>query len=284
MSAASSPQVVAINQPSAEAAPALWRFIYKSRPDAEEQAFRQHYLDNDIRQVTTITFFAVAFMLVLSAIDLASQEMRPDLMIGLGIRTGFVVLGFALIVLVNKVRRAITIDLAAIVYTTVISLGIFVFHTTTDVGILRIAIVLTFYIFVVHLTYPTYALYISIPVTSLIIADSYMMFRSTVPEFVENRDVVLAALITAQIIALIGSAHLQRSRYHIFTAMRKIRTLSGLLPICASCKKIRNDHGFYQQIELYVREHSHAEFTHGICPECAEKFYEVTRANARRLG
>jgi hypothetical protein len=53
----------------------------------------------------------------------------------------------------------------------------------------------------------------------------------------------------------------------------KVRTLSGLLPICASCKKIRDDQGYWNQIEGYISKHSTAEFTHGICPECAKKLY-----------
>jgi DNA-binding NtrC family response regulator len=56
-------------------------------------------------------------------------------------------------------------------------------------------------------------------------------------------------------------------------AMSKIKTLSGLLPICASCKKIRDDEGSWIRIESYIKSHSDAEFTHGVCPECARKLY-----------
>jgi HAMP domain-containing protein len=56
-------------------------------------------------------------------------------------------------------------------------------------------------------------------------------------------------------------------------ALAKIRTLTGLLPICAACKKIRNDKGIWEQIEIYIREHSDADFTHSICPECLKKLY-----------
>lgn len=56
-------------------------------------------------------------------------------------------------------------------------------------------------------------------------------------------------------------------------ALGKVKTLSGLLPICASCKKIRDDQGYWNQIEVYIRDHSEAEFTHGLCPECARKHY-----------
>jgi membrane protein implicated in regulation of membrane protease activity len=56
-------------------------------------------------------------------------------------------------------------------------------------------------------------------------------------------------------------------------ALSKVKTLSGFLPICASCKKIRDDNGYWNQIEAYIQTHSDAEFSHGICPECAKKLY-----------
>jgi PAS domain S-box-containing protein len=56
-------------------------------------------------------------------------------------------------------------------------------------------------------------------------------------------------------------------------AFSKIKTLSGMFPICAHCKKIRDDRGYWNQIESYIRDHSEAEFTHGICPDCLKKLY-----------
>lgn len=56
-------------------------------------------------------------------------------------------------------------------------------------------------------------------------------------------------------------------------AMAEIKTLRGIVPICASCKKIRDDHGYWKQVEVYVREHTEAEFSHGICPGCMKKLY-----------
>jgi YesN/AraC family two-component response regulator len=56
-------------------------------------------------------------------------------------------------------------------------------------------------------------------------------------------------------------------------ALANIKTLHGLIPICASCKKIRDDRGYWNQLEAYISEHSDAEFSHGICPDCAVKMY-----------
>jgi len=56
-------------------------------------------------------------------------------------------------------------------------------------------------------------------------------------------------------------------------ALQNVKTLSGFLPICANCKKIRDDEGYWQQIEEYIMSHSEADFTPGICNECVEKLY-----------
>lgn len=56
-------------------------------------------------------------------------------------------------------------------------------------------------------------------------------------------------------------------------ALSEIKTLKGLLPICAACKKVRDDRGYWEQIEVYVEARSEAEFSHSICPECAERLY-----------
>jgi phosphoserine phosphatase RsbU/P len=56
-------------------------------------------------------------------------------------------------------------------------------------------------------------------------------------------------------------------------ALEQIRTLRGIIPICASCKKIRDDKGFWNQVEAYVQTHSEAEFSHSICPECVRTLY-----------
>jgi len=61
--------------------------------------------------------------------------------------------------------------------------------------------------------------------------------------------------------------------FELKDALSQVKALSGLLPICASCKKIKNDKGHWEQMEIYIRNRSEVNFSHGICPECAEKLY-----------
>jgi hypothetical protein len=69
------------------------------------------------------------------------------------------------------------------------------------------------------------------------------------------------------------TAELMEKNSDLERALGEIKQLSGLLPICASCKKIRDDKGYWKQIEAYISENSEAKFSHGICPECATKLY-----------
>jgi hypothetical protein len=66
---------------------------------------------------------------------------------------------------------------------------------------------------------------------------------------------------------------LETANQELKDAMGRIKTLGGLLPICAHCKKIRDDKGYWQQIELFIRDHSNANFSHGICPGCAHEYF-----------
>jgi hypothetical protein len=66
---------------------------------------------------------------------------------------------------------------------------------------------------------------------------------------------------------------LARTVDRLENSLAEVKTLSGLLPICAECKNVRNDKGYWQQIEVYLSEHSEADFSHGICPNCMKKLY-----------
>ncbi|UVT14417.1 MAG: response regulator [Nitrospira sp.] len=68
-------------------------------------------------------------------------------------------------------------------------------------------------------------------------------------------------------------AELQQRNQELQRALKEVKVLRGLIPICASCKKIRNDGGFWQQLEEYIGEHSEAEFSHGLCQPCLKKLY-----------
>jgi DNA-binding NtrC family response regulator len=66
----------------------------------------------------------------------------------------------------------------------------------------------------------------------------------------------------------------QRLTRQLTEALENVKTLNGLLPVCASCRKVRDDKGYWSQIETYIQKHTTASFTHGMCPECAKKWFK----------
>ena len=99
---------------------------------------------------------------------------------------------------------------------------------------------------------------------------------------------ILTAHLCAHVLGLVVSWQFQRSRRDQFLAYREaevahtqeqralseLSVLQGILPICSHCKRIRNEDGQWSQVEVYVRRHSEADFSHGICPDCEHKFFE----------
>lgn len=67
--------------------------------------------------------------------------------------------------------------------------------------------------------------------------------------------------------------NMESRNHELEKALADIRQLEGIIPICSGCKKIRDDKGYWQQVEQYVETHSHARFSHSMCPDCLESYY-----------
>lgn len=88
---------------------------------------------------------------------------------------------------------------------------------------------------------------------------------------ISNRE--LLARIAAMQRIILAERERDRLIEELKKALAQVKALSGLLPICSNCKKIRDDKGYWRQLEAYIRDHSEAEFTHGICPDCMKLLY-----------
>lgn len=86
--------------------------------------------------------------------------------------------------------------------------------------------------------------------------------------FLEHGIVILTSLISIFVVTKFVD-----EKKKLEKALTEVKTLSGLIPICASCKKIRDDKGYWSAVESYISKHSDATFTHGICPDCLKKLY-----------
>ncbi len=114
-------------------------------------------------------------------------------------------------------------------------------------------------------------------------ATSFIEIAEESQSRLENITVFLtfSGVVLSLIIAIIASNRLQNAKKKIFDknnklqkALDEVKTLRGILPICSYCKKIRDDKGAWERFEAYIYNHSEAQFSHGLCPECYQKEIE----------
>ena len=103
--------------------------------------------------------------------------------------------------------------------------------------------------------------------------DTY--YLTTAKPILNDRGTVETVICTSKNITKrkLAEIALQEEHAKLVKAIEEIKVLSGLLPICSSCKKIRDDKGYWNQIEAYIQEHTDAKFSHSICKECAKAIY-----------
>ncbi len=120
---------------------------------------------------------------------------------------------------------------------------------------------------------------VTVAVICSILTISAFFYKPPVPEMwkaVFNRILALSAIWVTAILGLQRKTAEDKREEAIRErekALDDIKILNGLIPICSSCKKIRDDRGYWNQLEVYIKNHSEADFSHGICPECAKRLY-----------
>lgn len=251
----------------------LWRFMYPGRPAAEERAYREHFLNDDIRQISTIGYAGSAMMLALTLIDIPNMNSDPQFVMDSAVRLLIMLAIIGLVYMLHRYRRPTIVDAVGVTMTLSLALAAVAVHWTSESSGIRILGITTLLIMVAHVASPVYATLLLPSVMVLIVGEGLIVFSPSRSDLVPHRPVMIVVVVFAEYVSVMASAYHNRARYHVFQAMRQIKTLSGMLPICSGCKNIRNDKGYYQQIEHYISEHSDAEFTHGMCPVCIKEFY-----------
>ncbi len=252
-----------------------------------EPAFRAHRLNADrtLLQITCgVVVLAVAGY-ILNDIRNPNAEHSPERMI-VALRIAIIALTITYGLVLARVRDARTMDamtMLIVLAVTGTSLWVdasrpkdFFTHVGADVVILM-------------------AIYLVIPISQILRFVStagftvgllllYFLYKE-IPNALTGTSVIVSVGITNLMGILISVRHArtermefialrreQAARQALEKAQTKIRSLSGLIPICAGCKKVRNDKGFWEQVESYVRDRSEAEFSHSLCPSCVERY------------
>ncbi len=99
------------------------------------------------------------------------------------------------------------------------------------------------------------------------------LFKPLEPEILKSKVKIFCEIYRQKRIIQNQLTEIEKKNDVLQRQLKEIKVLKGFLPICASCKKIRDDKGYWTQVEKYVADHSEAKFSHGICPDCAKKLY-----------
>ncbi len=258
-------------------------------PEVPEAAYRSRYLRADALR-TSFGISVVAFtILVFILRDYQFLGLSGGFYALLVLRLLFIVYSMGMLVYLKKVENYRSYDrMVALWIFIALSVNLIINHTRPP----------DYYLFVVMDVVYLSLIYIMLPtkLRSQIIAGLYFAIGDILILAITKDASVRPALFTIIFSLLLANglgiavgqifSHYRRDDYlsieRAEKALTEVKTLKGFLPICSSCKKIRNDKGYWQAVEQYIKEHSDAEFTHGICPDCMKKLYGEEMAS--RMG
>lgn len=172
--------------------------------------------------------------------------------------------------MIKDIKNSDTSDSRVIIICLVLLIGVFIVDSLTPLGVAGGVP----YVIVVLISLwshrPKLTIYIAIGATVLTLLGLYSSpYGGEFWKVIVNRLLALFVIWAAAILSLQWKAmYVEKER-----ALSKVKILSGLLPICALCKNIRDDKGYWNQIESYIRDHTDADFSHGLCPDCVKKLY-----------
>lgn len=254
-------------------------------PGEQENRYRKYYLRHDINQAAVGMMVLMLPLLALVYNDYRFLGLSFLFWSVIAARALFLILTIVLIVYMRRLSRPVTYDRLLFIWalSSVFLLGLINYTRPPNVftfAFIDVVIVLTYYLLIPNKL-------INQTITTLLLAiDDILILVLTKDQSVQA---FLFAIILCYVLSIVGStfgswqisSHRRRefklyeeeqnSNTELKKALAEVKQLSGLLPICAWCKKIRNDDGYWQAVDTYLREHAKVEFTHGICPECSSK-------------
>jgi hypothetical protein len=249
-------------------------------PEVPEAAYRSRYLRADALRASVGISVVVFSILVFLFRDYQFLGLSGGFYALLVLRLLFAVYSAGMLVYLKKVENYRTYDRVVAIWMFIaLSVNLIINHTRPP----------DYYLFVVMDAVYLSLIYIMLPIKlrSQVIAGFYFAVGDILILAITKDVSVRPALFTIIFSLVLANglgiavrqiiAHYRRDDFlsveRAEKALAEVKTLRGFIPICSSCKKIRDDKGYWQAVEQYVKEHSEAEFTHGICPDCMKKLY-----------
>jgi hypothetical protein len=262
-------------------------FLCEFSSKDDEKVYRYHYLKSDANQIIVGVIIVIIATMAFIPSDFNLFGHNTEFIELLTFRGIFILFSIIAITGFLKIKNILFFDLLLFFWLFILCLVIFLINNTRPVAYLQhsyIDIPTVIFIFVLFTNRIYYQI---IPaVLFSVINISLLVLKDAASTPIAFNSIIIAYVLSI----IIGS--LVSWRYHIFRrkqykawinekkvkedllkANENVKVLAGLMPICSSCKKIRDDKGYWKQIEEYIEKHSEAQFSHSLCEDCAEKLY-----------
>ena len=265
----------------------LHPFSKRFRSEEKEHLYRQQFLPQDRKQVVTVLFIIALLSLPFIITDYTLFGYNPAFYKLLAARVIFLIVELTIIFFVMKEKNEKIFDVYIFVaIMTLVSFEHYVEYSRPPDFSMYILLDLSL-IMGIYAAFPNRVLYQLILALGFSFASVLRILITSSESSFISINAILVSLLFVNLVGYIISRRFHTTRRIQFDlwmdekklrnelqeAFENIKVLKGLLPICASCKKIRDDKGYWNQIETYIMEHTEADFSHGICPECAKKLY-----------
>ncbi|MCE5271474.1 hypothetical protein LLH00_09355 [bacterium] len=252
-----------------------------------EHRFRQEYLAADKKKIYIVMALVAIYCLTFVYSDLRIQEAHRWINLLLTVRFVGVCLTLIFFLICRRSRSEDVIDRTVLAGMISFSLFNSFINCTRPSDYYLYLFIDLVNVFTMYLYVPNRLIYQVFSVTFITVSEVVVFLcLKKIPDSVSML-AIIAAFLAANFIGLFSTHNCHVSNRRAFSAwlaekklrqryedaLGQIKTLSGLLPICSSCKRIRDDQGDWKRIEVYISEHSQAEFTHGLCPDCARRLY-----------
>lgn len=258
-----------------------------------EDQYRQYILKSDNRQATILVLVILGATGLFAFSDYRLFGLTTKLLPLIGVRIVLIMSSVIWLNRLNKISEPRTADAWLLGYILVQVVGSFYIILTRPPTYLTHTLVTLLEICLIYLVFPLPLRFQIIPALLFSLGEIFLVvIVKPSTDGLSNRTIIFC-FSCANFIGVMASrrAHYWKRRQFIAllreTAMRQkleqaiaeIRTLRGMIPICSYCKRIRHEAGAWEQIEAYVTTHTHAQFSHGFCPECAEEHLYVHLRN-----
>jgi len=263
-------------------------FSFQLKPDELEENYRDQMLPNDKVQMRTILLLGILAISMFTILDF-SLLMGFPLKISIISRTTTVLITLIFIWITYRLTKIKDFDLAVWIWGMILVSHMLVTTAVRPGDNVTIVSWDILVIFCIYIASPitlrlqmTVALYLTFGSGFVL-----LLYKEAIPWQILQTIGTFAAYLFANIFGVYFSLKINRLRRHQFVqfkneekikkelekTMDEVTMVRGIIPICSFCKNVRNDQGYYESVEAYIRNHSEANFSHTVCPDCAEKHF-----------